>query len=202
MPQFIDLTGKRFGKWTVLSRADNKGTETMWNCVCDCGCSRAVSGNNLRSGCSKSCGCSFLKHGKKGTRLYNIWGGMKARCYRKSHVWYKRYGGRGITVCDEWLNDFQAFHDWAMANGYEDNLTIDRIDNNKGYQPDNCRFVTQAQQVRNRCNSQKAVINGEEKSLYEWAEMYGLSYQTVYRRCERGWRGSDLIKTVNKSANG
>lgn len=194
MAKFIDLAGQRFGKWTVVSRAENKGTTTMWNCICDCGTTRTVSSGNLRRGVTHSCGCTHFKHGKKHTRLYNIWGGMKARCYRKSHVWYKRYGGRGITICDEWRDDFKAFYDWAMANGYKENLTIDRIDNNGNYCPVNCTWATEVEQKNNRSNNQTTEINGKTQTIAEWATETGLNYQTVYRRYQRGVRGTDLIR--------
>lgn len=173
MGKYEDLTGRRFGMLTVISRADNRGTQVMWNCLCDCGSISIACGNNLRRGSTRSCGCQCKKHGKKGTRLYSIWGGMKARCYRPTHMWYKRYGGRGIRVCDEWKNDFQAFYEWAMANGYSDELTLDRIDINKGYSPDNCRWATQITQKNNRSNNVLIEINGKTQTLGEWAAEKG-----------------------------
>ena len=164
----------------------------MWVCKCDCGNTKIICGNNLRRGLTRTCGCS--SHGKKGTRLYNIWGGMKKRCYNPAHKFYTRYGGRGITVCDEWKDNFEAFEAWAVANGYADNLTIDRIDNDGNYCPENCRFATQTEQVRNRSISRVATINGTTKSLIEWANDCGIPYQTVYHRYRDGLRGIDLIK--------
>lgn len=194
MGKFIDLEGQRFGNWTVLSRAENKGNASMWNCICDCGTVRAVSSANLRNGRTLSCGCNSLKHGKRSTRLYRIWGGMKARCYRKTHVWYKRYGGRGIVICDEWRDNFQAFYNWAMANGYRDDLSIDRIDVNGNYSPDNCKWSTEVEQKNNRSNNQTVEINGRTQTLAEWATEAGLKYTTVYRRYKHGDRGSALIR--------
>ena len=161
--QLIDLTGRKFGRLLVLKRENPINKRTLWLCKCDCGKEVVVESYNLRKGHTQSCGCLQAEaaskanktHGLKDARIYRIWNCMKNRCYRKSYHAYKHYGGRGIKVCDEWLNDFQSFHDWAMANGYDDNLSIDRIDNNKGYQPDNCRWVTMAEQNKN-----KRVANG------------------------------------------
>ena len=196
MAKYEDLTGRRFGMLIVTSRAENRGTSTMWNCKCDCGNTSVVYGSNLRNGVTRSCGCQLVKHGKKGTRLYNIWGGMKARCYRESHMWYKRYGGRGIKVCDEWLHDFQAFYDWAMANGYRDDLTIDRIDVDGNYEPSNCKWANEVEQKNNRSNNKRVEINGKIKTIAEWSTETGLKYQTVYRRYKRGERGLSLIRKV------
>ena len=137
-------------------------------------------------------------HGQRYTRLYRVWGGIKKRCFNPSHPYYTHYGGRGITVCEEWKDSFEAFEMWALENGYAEHLTIDRIDNNGNYCPENCRFVTQTEQIRNRSISRKATINGETKSLMEWANEHGLLYQTVYRRYRRGLTGNDLIKDVSK----
>ncbi len=154
----IDLTGQRFGRLTVLQRAETINKRTRWLCRCDCGEEIIVEAYNLKTGHTQSCGC-FQKeaassanttHGMRNTRLYRIWSCMHNRCYQKSYHAYNHYGGRGITICAEWLHDFQAFHDWAIENGYKDNLSIDRIDNNKGYSPDNCRWATQKEQNKNK----------------------------------------------------
>ncbi len=186
-----DLTCQRFGRITALYRLHNyhkKGT--YWLCVCDCGNLKEVSYSCLAYGHSKSCGCynsevariRMIKHGKKNTRLYHIWKLIKQRCNNKNNPAYKNYGGRGIAVCDEWRNDFQAFYDWSMANGYDDNLTIDRIDNNKGYSPDNCRWATVKQQAQNRRTTKKYTINNETHCLKDWCELLGLNYRTVHKR--------------------
>lgn len=154
----IDLTGQRFGRLAVLQKDKPKNKRTIWLCKCDCGNEVFVEAYNLKTGHTQSCGClqkeatslANTTHGMRNTRLYRIWICMHNRCYRKSYHAYNHYGGRGITICAEWLHDFQAFHDWAIENGYNDSLSIDRIDNNKGYSPDNCRWATQKEQNKNK----------------------------------------------------
>lgn len=145
-----DLTGQRFGKLVVLGLEGHHDKRRHWKCVCDCGNEVVFSTNRLRK--QISCGCAKGRVGAKvkGQRLYRIMTGMKDRCYNPNATGYKNYGGRGITICDEWRNDFFAFRDWAYANGYAEGLTIDRIDNDKGYCPENCRWATKAEQNRNK----------------------------------------------------
>ena len=158
-----DLTGQRFGRLLVIRHEGSTNTEAIWRCLCDCGKQVIVRGSSLRRGHTKSCGClrdeivSKIQttHKKTKTRLYNVWTHIKARCYNPTHHAYKNYGERGITVCDEWKNDFPKFYEWAIANGYDENApkgqcTIDRIDNDKGYSPDNCRWVDIKTQNKNK----------------------------------------------------
>lgn len=164
MSALKDLTGHRFGRLVVIGRDGStpQGAAT-WRCRCDCGTEHIAAGYQLRLGRIKSCGCLSIEttvnrattHGKSNSRLWRVWSSMKNRCCCASHRNYTSYGGRGITVCDEWQHNFQAFYDWAMANGYDENApymqcTIDRIDNDKGYSPDNCRWVDMKVQRHNR----------------------------------------------------
>lgn len=169
MAKLIDLTGRRFGRLIVIERYGcTSHGDVKWKCLCDCGCDSVVVGASLRNGSTKSCGCWVrekagninISHGCSGTRLYKVWLHMKERCYNRSHKNYNRYGGRGITVSDEWRNDFAKFYEWATANGYDENApymqcTIDRIDNDGGYSPDNCRWVDMKTQRNNRSDSRK-----------------------------------------------
>lgn len=162
--KLCDLTGQRFGRLVVVKRSDrvDRGG-AIWECKCDCGAVTHVYATHLKSGVSKSCGClgrehrlaSKQKHNEAGTRLYRVWACMKTRCYTPSNTSYERYGGRGIRVCDEWRNSYEVFRDWAMANGYDPNAkrgacTLDRIDVDGNYEPNNCRWVSNSEQQRNK----------------------------------------------------
>ena len=146
------MIGKKFGNWTVVSRSYNRGQTLYYLCRCKCGVEKDVSGNSLRMGNSRGCRCDFGRHRQWKSRVYSIWSGLKNRCFSESNPRYSHYGGRGITVCDDWKNDFVSFWEWAMANGYESSLTIDRINNDGDYCPENCRWVTRAENNRNRPN--------------------------------------------------
>lgn len=178
MPAKIDLTGQRFGRLTVIERAGTQCGHVLWCCVCDCGNHVLSPSGDLRTGKIKSCGCEkkkraasmakmagkargdqMRKHGLSGTRLYNVWKAMRERCNNPNDKYYPDYGGRGIRVCPAW-DDFEAFFEWAMKSGYDPNApfgecTIDRIDNDKGYEPSNCRWITLTGQANNRRKRKK-----------------------------------------------
>ena len=145
-----DYTGERFGMLLAMKRAENHGKKTRWECKCDCGKIVFVETHNLTSGASQSCGCVRTKHNGKGTRLYRIWTGMKDRCLNPKSKYRKRYHDRGITVCEEWANDFAVFQKWAFSHGYKDDLEIDRENNDGYYCPENCRWVTPKVNSRNK----------------------------------------------------
>ena len=171
MSKQLNLSGQRFGRLVAIEPAERQGRYTTWLCKCDCGKETVVRTINLRSGNSKSCGClsrdtaqnSHIVHGGKGTRLYRIWAGIKARCECPGCSNYKNYGGRGIKICREWRYDFAAFRDWALSHGYQDDLTIDRIDNDKGYSPDNCRWATMKEQQNHRRNNAIRQVSADAK---------------------------------------
>lgn len=154
----IDITGQRFGHWIAISFVETRGKRReYWKFRCDCGKEKTVLKYNVTSGKSTNCGCmqyvnrkGNIKHGKRHTRLYNIYCGMKERCYNQKSSNYSYYGGRGVKICNEWNDDFMSFYNWAMVNGYDDGLSIDRIDVNGNYEPSNCRWVTMKEQSNNR----------------------------------------------------
>ena len=219
MANKVDLTGKRFGRLVVLEQAeyhiDKKGRKTkMWKCKCDCGNETIVRHGGLQKGTTTSCGCFHKEivgslnrsHGLSANcgRLYPLWKSIKYRCYNINSKDYARYGGRGIVMCDEWINDFQSFYDWAIANGYKEEktdkglniLTIDRIDVNGNYEPSNCRFVTNDVQAKNK----RDTITDEER--YRICPVCGKSFEIKQRSstkttCSRKCAG--VLRTLNNS---
>nr|DAH52282.1 MAG TPA: PROTEIN/DNA Complex catalytic motif, Helix-turn-helix DNA [Bacteriophage sp.] len=194
-----DLTGVRSGRLVAIEPTAQRSKDggIIWRCRCDCGKEHYTKASNISGHRILSCGCLPVvlcreigrngkareTHGGSGTRLYRIWGDMKQRCYYKRHNSYRQYGGRGITVCRDWRHSFKAFRDWALAHGYDDNLSIDRIDNEKGYSPDNCRWATSAEQAANRRPFKrkkhpeyypKYDICGVVKTSEEWAKEAGI----------------------------
>lgn len=193
-----DLTGQKFGRLTVLGIDETKETrKTFWICQCDCGNLKSVRADYLQSGGVKSCGCLKRDQDKinltshhlgipaSGTRLYKIWIGMKSRCSDINNPRYSDYGGRGIALCDEWNDDFKAFYEWSHSNCYQDDLTIDRIDNDGNYCPENCRWVDNKVQCRNRRSNINITIGNATKTLTEWCEIFELDSKTVFARLQR-----------------
>ena len=198
MSKFIDRTGQKFGRLTLIERVENnKFNQVQWKCRCDCGKEVIVKAYSLTTGQTKSCGClkkeqDFIniikvKHKKCNTRLYNIWRDMKWRCNSPKSKRHKFYYDKGIKVCQEWQEDFMNFYDWAMANGYKDNLTLDRINNNGNYEPKNCRWATITEQNNNQSNNIRIKYNESEYTLSELSKIYNIKRATLYDRIKRGW---------------
>lgn len=197
------LIGKRFGRLTVISYShshEKYKSQTFWSCKCDCGNTVIVSRSNLRkNGGQCSCGCSKKErltiHGHSQDRLYKIWQNMKRRCNNPVHKNFIYYGGRGIKVCDEWMHDFCSFYDWAMNNGYNNNLTIDRIDINGKYEPSNCRWITISEQQSNKSSNNFISYKGEIHTLTEWAEILGINRKTLSARLRYNWTVEKTFST-------
>lgn len=201
-----DLTGMKFGRLTVLDRADNKGGRVCWRCKCDCGNEIVTKGKYLLNGDAKSCGCLGGKkfasqinfnHGMTGTKIYHTWQGIKKRCFKQNCKSYKDYGARGITICTEWKDDFQAFYDYVsqLPHFGEDGYSLDRIDNNGNYAPDNVRFADRKTQARNTRKNIFVEYQGEVMALSEAAEKSGITYKTLYKKYKKGLRGDELFKS-------
>lgn len=192
-----DLTDLKVGKLKVIKRADNdsKG-RVMWLCRCECGNYKSINAYSLSKGITQSCGCLQRKqtskanktHGMANTRIYNIWCKMKERCYKRNSIEYHLYGGRGISICNEWKNDFKSFYEWAVKNGYSDSLSIDRIDVNGNYEPTNCRWATSYEQNSNKRNNVVIEKNGERHTLSEWSRITGIDRRKISARIFKyGW---------------
>jgi hypothetical protein len=193
-----NIIGKQFTRLTVIKKLEG----SYYLCRCDCGKEKKVRRDKLTTENTRSCGCLYRdvmeKHGLRQTRLYNIWCCMRGRCNNPNHRDYPNYGGRGITVCGEWKH-FLKFYDWAEANGYDDSLSLDRINNNAGYSPENCRWETDKVQNNNRRNNILCDILGEKLTLPEIANRYNLNYQTVKGRYRNGYRGLELIRPIRRN---
>lgn len=188
---------KKFGKLTVLEEykeRDKYGCK-VYKCICDCGKIISVRGVLLRNNTVKSCGClkHTGKHKKRDTRLYHIFSGIKQRCYNENNPSYKHYGGRGVVVCDEWLNNFMAFYEWSMNNGYNDTLTIDRIDYDGNYEPNNCRWVKWEVQTNNKRNNVLLTYNGKTQTMAQWARELNIPYVRINRRHQKNWSDKECL---------
>lgn len=192
--RFNDLTGKTFGRWTVLEKTRKQQRNQVYLCRCECGNMREVTQSNLTQGKSQSCGClqkeltskRFTTHGMRKSRLYDIYANMKARCTNPNNKRYDSYGGRGIGICQDWNNSFDAFKKWALSHGYSDDLTIDRINVDGDYCPENCRWANQEQQSNNQQKTIWIEILGERRSLKQWTTFMGWNYGTYSARYRKG----------------
>lgn len=192
MGKFIDLTGQRFGRLVVLGKYGTaKNRQSIWKCKCDCGNIKNVIYGSLLSGSTKSCGCLLKengcppKHGLSRTRIYRIWNNMKKRCYNENNKDYSNYGGRGIKICNEWLDEKKGllnFYNWAMQNGYKDDLTIDRIDNNGNYEPNNCRWADNRTQSNNKRNCYYITYKNNTHTVAEWSKILYICESTIRER--------------------
>ena len=195
-----DLTGMKFGQLTVIERVGtSKGGKPLWLCRCDCGREVIVRAADLKNGKQFSCGCGHTKHGMTGTKIYKTWQDMMSRCYNPNNHAFDRYGGRGIKVCERWHKFENFYADVSqMENFNRAGYTLDRIDVNGDYTPENCRWVDWKTQNRNRRNNIKIEYDGVEMTLMEAAERSGISYRTLQSRYKRGDRGERLFRPVKK----
>ena len=192
MSKLIDITGKKYNMLTVISFYDIQDKKSRWLCECDCGNKKVLFAKDIKNGNTKSCGC--LLHQKKYDdktemkikRLQRIYYNMKQRCYDKNNPLFKYYGKRNIKIYNEWIKDINKFFEWALNNGYNDNLTIERIDVNRNYEPNNCKWITKTQQGYNKTNTVLYTIEGQTKCLSEWCKLHKINYHIVYKRLKRG----------------
>lgn len=188
MSKLKDLSNQRFGKLTVINRSGStKRGRATWLCKCDCGNETIVQSTDLLSGHTKSCGCFKFEsrnktHGMRHTRLYNTWCNMKRRCNNPSSQEYKYYGAKGIHLCADWNNGFVSFMNWAYANGYNDSLTIERIDYNKDYCPNNCKWIPFNEQSKNKRNNRFITYKGKTQILADWCRELNLDYDFIEKR--------------------
>jgi len=187
IPNKYNLVGRKFGRLTVLKyyRTDPQGCR-LWLCKCDCGKTSTPRTNALISGISKACGCGKFTHNMSYSRIYMTWRSMMARCYRKKNSSYKNYGGRGIVVLEKW-HSFENFLEWSKASGYKNTLTIDRIKNEKGYNPSNCRWATKLEQANNCRTNRKITFKGKTLTLAQWSRQTGVRSNTISNRLASGW---------------
>lgn len=207
-----DLTGRRFGRLTVvaLDHYESTSHSTRWKCLCDCGKEKSVLASSLKSGNTTSCGCYSSEQKSKRSkthgfgnenRLYRIWSDMKSRCYSQADRNYKRYGARGIEICAEWRYNFIAFRTWALSHGYDDSLSIDRIDNDGPYSPDNCRWATKRTQNNNRRTNVFITYHGETHTAAEWSNITGIKAATLVARKRHGWSDTECIEVPALQSN-
>lgn len=205
--------GQKYGKLTIIKEVSPIGSKRRILCKCDCGNIKEYSMDRVIHGRTRSCGClrneMFLAHrNNNGTskypkearesRLLGIWYNMKERCYTKSSSVYRKYGEKGITICDEWRNDFMTFYNWAISNGYSEELTIDRIDSNGNYEPSNCRWVNNEAQANNRKSNVLITYNGETHTITEWSKILNIKKEVLFSRKYNGWSIERMFSTPIK----
>ena len=201
----FDMLGKRFGHLTVTGLANKNNTYPLrrnWMLLCDCGKDVTANTNILTKGQKSTCGTCDLHsqllahnktHGKSKTKLFRVWYGILERCYNNRIMSYKNYGARGISVCKEWRDSYQSFHSWAMVSGYREGLSIDRIDNNGGYEPGNCRWCSKKEQAQNRRSNVFINYMGDSKTISQWESILGFGREIIRSRLLRGWSVNDAL---------
>ncbi len=208
MPLLLNLEGRKFNRLLVIKRGPNTTQgKAAWICLCDCGKTVTVRSVSLTRGYSGSCGCFQkeiiaklnFKHGDcvvgHESRLYHIWHGIKQRCNDPESCNYKNYGRRGISLCSEWSENYLPFYEWSINNGYREDLSIERIDNNGNYEPLNCTWATAREQSLNKRTNRLISFNGETKTISQWSEIYGVDKRNLRWRIERGWSAEQAITT-------
>jgi len=223
MPAFIDITGQKYGRLTAIKivSTGSRKKKGKWLFRCDCGNEIVCAACGVKSGNTKSCGClkrekshktgvrtiklihqNQITHNMTGKRIYRIYKNMKTRCYNPKTKCYPHYGGKGIKICNEWLNDPCTFINWALSHGYNDSLTIDRIDSDGDYCPENCRFITQAMQTQNTSRNRFIELNGVKKTVSQWAREYGISPDPIYELIGKGISPVDaMLKKIPQEKN-
>jgi len=203
LPVKLDIkNGERYGRLVVIEESERKRGRRHFLCQCDCGKKSIVEMSKLKNGHTKSCGCYALEsvkkrsvtHGCFGQPLYGVWNSMKQRCFNKNVSSYSGYGGRGITVCGEWI-EFEPFQKWAINNGYETKLTLDRIDNDGNYEPSNCRWVAHRIQANNRSSNHFLTYNKKTMTIAEWSREVGINQLALAKRLKRGWSIERALRT-------
>lgn len=202
----MNLLGQKFSKLTVISfKGKNSDNRDLWECICECGNHKITTSYRLRIGKTKSCGCLYKETAQLRSvssisiKIRRKWDSMIGRCYRKNDISFKHYGGRGITVCDEWKNSFDTFKDWAVENGFSEKLSLERKDNNGNYYPSNCKWATTIEQAYNTQRTIKILINGEYLNSRQVEQKFGINQKALYRRIKLGFSGVDLVRPLRKN---
>lgn len=207
-PKFIDIEGQKFNRLLVLGFKESlPNSFQIWFCLCDCGNITTAESYKMRSGHTKSCGCfrkergvmlakQHIKHGKEGSRIYRVWVGILQRCFNPKTIGWVRYGGRGISVCDKWLQ-FEGFYE-DMGEPPNDRMQIDRINNDGDYEKSNCRWATFKQQYNNKSNNRLVTYNGKTQSVTLWSEELGLDRMKVYQKLNQGLSFTEIVRLYGK----